>query len=127
MTDNRVECPGCRTVLSVPDDLGSRKIRCSVCKTVFDVSRPRRVVVPDELIVGWLKDWSPDHDDEVADEHFDPREETYIAPAMDRAQCRLRRFDPDAPTPADIDKAHAAGALRLVRLSHRWAEFAFPP
>lgn len=127
MTDRRVECPGCRAELSVPDDLTSRKVRCSFCKTVFDVSKPRRVIVQDDMIAGWLKDWSIDRDDEVADGHFDPNEETYVADLVEQEpQCRLRRFDPGAPKQADIEAAHSAGEVRLAKLDKQSAELEFP-
>lgn len=128
MSERRVECPGCRTLLSVPADLASRKVRCSFCRTVFDVTQPKRTMVDDDIIAGWLKDWTPDRDSEVADAHFDPKDETHMAVAFDAAHCKLRGGVGDdlVPVPTPSGDGKAGREIRLVHLDGASAEMEFP-
>ena len=117
-TTRQVCCPGCQSVLRVPDELPGPKVRCGQCKAVFQVDSEEPPVVSDDVIAGWLTDWLTDRDDGAPTAGPLPAD-PFDGISADSGEWFLESAGLGA-------KARRPGPIRLLRIDSKAAELEFP-
>ncbi len=106
MNKRRVRCPGCTALLALPAEVRDCSVRCGRCRQVFHL--PRKILVPEDTILGWLL---------IPDRHtHDDLADTLVPLAS----------APPSPAPGPSSTQRRAGKpMRLVSLGRRGAVFEF--
>lgn len=124
MKQKRARCPGCATILAIPEDYPGDKVLCSLCDTRF-----RLPSISDGEILDWLG--RRNKDDTFADEEQDivelprARHEPEPKPTpVFRPKHPRREETPASVSPVDF--SIGSKGLKLVRVDRRGALFEFP-
>ena len=111
MEARRIKCPSCSAVLTLPEGLGGRMLRCGRCRKVF--SLPPVQMLPDDTILGWLGG-EEDRGEPLAAKTAAPLGIDFSAAGGDDL------------LPAQDAASGGEGKIRLVRLEDKGALFEFP-